>query len=128
MMRFALTLLFAMSSVVNPCFAQAPGNNVDDVARSGRLLVMPFENVKRDGSIFWLGEASSVLLTDDLNAFGLNAITRPERQQAFERLQLPSSAVLTDATVIRIARRAGEKPRARRRSGTGRRDRARTGS
>ncbi|HEY3045563.1 MAG TPA: tetratricopeptide repeat protein, partial [Vicinamibacterales bacterium] len=66
-----------------------------------------FENAKRDGSIFWLGEAASLLLADDLNAFGLNAITRPERQQAFERLQVPSSAVLTDATVIRIAQLVG---------------------
>lgn len=100
-------LLLATSAAVSPCFAQALVNNVDDVARPGRILVMPFENTKRDGSIFWLGEASSVLLADDLNAFGLNAITRPERQQAFERLQVPSSAVLTDATVIRIAQLVG---------------------
>ena len=32
---------------------------------------MPFENVTRDGRIFWLGEASAVLLTDDLNALGV---------------------------------------------------------
>ena len=48
-----------------------------------------------------------MLLADDLNAFGVNAITRSERQQAFERLQVPSSAVLTDATVIRIAQLVG---------------------
>ena len=36
------------------------------VARPTAILVMPFENVKRDASIFWLGEASSVLLADDL--------------------------------------------------------------
>ena len=41
---------------------------------------MPFENVTRDGRIFWLGEAAAVLLTDDLNALGANAITRDERQ------------------------------------------------
>ena len=68
---------------------------------------MPFENVKRDGAIFWLGEASAVLLADDLNALGLSAITRPERQQAFERLQVPPAAVLTDATVIRIGQLVG---------------------
>ena len=37
---------------------------------------MPFENVKREGRIFWLGEAAAVLLTDDLNALGADAITR----------------------------------------------------
>lgn len=102
MRRLALpAIVLAASGAFNPCFAQATD------ARAGRILVMPFENVKRDGSIFWLGEASSVLLADDLNAIGLNAITRPERQQAFERLQVPSSAVLTDATVIRIAQLVG---------------------
>ena len=68
---------------------------------------MPFENVKRDGRIFWLGEASAVLLADDLNAFGANAITREERLRAFERLQVPPAAALTDATVIRIGQLVG---------------------
>ena len=40
---------------------------------------MPFENVKREGRIFWLGEGAAVLLTDDLLARGVNAITRRER-------------------------------------------------
>jgi tetratricopeptide (TPR) repeat protein/TolB-like protein len=91
--------LLAVSGGLTPCFAQAPDTS--------RILVMPFENVKRDATIFWLGEASSLLLADDLNAVGLSAITRQERQQAFERLQVPPSAVLTDATVIRIAQLVG---------------------
>jgi tetratricopeptide (TPR) repeat protein len=74
---------------------------------SGRILVMPFENLKREGRIFWLGEASAVLLTDDLSALGANPITRPERQQAFERLQVPPAAALSDATVIRIGQLVG---------------------
>ena len=72
-----------------------------------RILVMPFENVTREGRLFWLTEASAVLLTDDLNALGAGAITRVERQQAFERLQVPPAAVLTDATVIRIGQLVG---------------------
>jgi tetratricopeptide (TPR) repeat protein len=72
-----------------------------------RVLVMPFDNVKREGRIFWLGEASSVLLADDLNALGVDAITREERRQAFERLQVPSAATLTDATIIRIGQLVG---------------------
>ena len=43
---------------------------------AARRSSMPFENVARDGRIFWLGEASAVLLTDDLNALGVGAITR----------------------------------------------------
>jgi len=72
-----------------------------------RILVMPFENVTRDGRIFWLTEAAAVLLTDDLNALGASAITRQERTQAFERLQVPPAAALTDATVIRIGQLVG---------------------
>src|SRR5687767_14474419 len=73
----------------------------------GRILVMPFENVQRDGKIFWLGEAAAVLLADNLNALGANAITRPERQQAFDRLRVPPAAALTDATVIRLGQLLG---------------------
>jgi len=74
---------------------------------AARILVMPFENVTREGPLFWLTEASAVLLTDDLNALGAGAISRMERQQAFERLQVPPAAVLTDATVIRIGQLVG---------------------
>lgn len=72
-----------------------------------RVLVVPFENVTREGRIFWLTEAAAVLLTDNLNAHGVNAIARKERQQAFERLQVPPAAVLSDATVIRIGQLVG---------------------
>jgi len=71
------------------------------------VLVMPFENVTRDARIFWLGEASAVLLTDDVNALGGDAVTRQERQQAFKRLQVPPAAALTDATLIRIGQVVG---------------------
>jgi tetratricopeptide (TPR) repeat protein/TolB-like protein len=94
-------LLLAGGGTLQPVFAQSPG------VRPDRILVVPFANVKRDASIFWLGEASAVLLTDNLNARGVSAITRPERTQAFERLQIPASAALTDATVIRIAQLVG---------------------
>jgi TolB-like protein len=80
---------------------------------AGRILVLPFENVTRDGRIFWLTEAAAVLLTDDLNnLYGLNgfdvhAITRQERRAAFDRLQVPPAAALTDATRIRIGQIVG---------------------
>jgi len=72
-----------------------------------RILVMPFDNVKREGRLFWLGEGAAVLLTDDLNALGVAAISRQERQQALERLQVPPAAALTEATVIRIGQLVG---------------------
>ena len=72
-----------------------------------RILVMPFENVRREPRLFWLGEGAAMLLTDDLNALGAAAIPRQEREQALERLQVPSAAALTDATVIRISQLVG---------------------
>jgi tetratricopeptide (TPR) repeat protein len=68
---------------------------------------MPFENVTRDQRILWLSEASAVLLADDLGAMGANAITREERREAFDRLQVPPAVALTDATVIRIGELVG---------------------
>ena len=71
-------------------------------AASTRVLVMPFENETREARAIWLGEACALLLADELSAMGLPAIDRRERREAFERLQVPPAAVLTDATVIRI--------------------------
>lgn len=85
------------------CLGPAPAR-ADETAR---ILVMPFENLKRDNRIVWLGEAAAVLVTDELAALGAGPITRAERQQAFERLQVPPAATLTDATVIRIGQLVG---------------------
>jgi tetratricopeptide (TPR) repeat protein len=78
-----------------------------DAQPAGRILVMPFENVSRDSRIFWLSEASAVVLADDLSALGADAMTREERREAFDRLQVPPAASLTDATVIRIGQLVG---------------------
>ena len=88
---------FVLCTAGTPLFAQT----------SPRILVMPFENVTRDSHIFWLGEGAAVLLADDLNALGADAITRDERRRAFDRLQVPPAASLTDATVIRIGQIVG---------------------
>ena len=48
-----------------------------------------------------------MLLTDDLTAMGAPAITRDARREAFERLQIPPTATLTDATAIRIGQLVG---------------------
>jgi len=94
---FVLPVVLAATRVVAQGADTAPG----------RVLVMPFENVTHDGRIIWMGEASAVLLADDLNAFGVSAITREERRQAFDALQVPPTASLTNATVIRIAQIVG---------------------
>jgi hypothetical protein len=59
------------------------------VQAADRLLVMPLENVRRESSIYWLSEASAILLAEDLTALGSTALTRTERVRAFEELHLP---------------------------------------
>ena len=89
--------------VAGPCIRSARAQTSAPL----RVLVIPFENTKREASIFWLGEASAVVLSDELAALGVSVITREERRQAFERLHLPPAATLTDATVIRVAEFVG---------------------
>jgi tetratricopeptide (TPR) repeat protein len=74
---------------------------------SERILVIPFENPAREPRVYWISEASAVLLADDLNASGLHAYTREERLDAFERLQVPPVASLSRATVIRLGQVVG---------------------
>ena len=48
-----------------------------------------------------------MLLADDLNGLGADAIARDERVRAFDRLQVPPQATLTRGTVIRIGQLVG---------------------
>lgn len=72
-----------------------------------RFLVLPFDNPGNVARISWLGEASAVLLADNLNALEHRAYTREERLEAFEYLQVPSIATLSHATVIRLGQLVG---------------------
>src|SRR5687767_10139537 len=44
-----------------------------------RVLVIPFENPAREPRVYWVSEASAVLLADDLDALGKHAHSREER-------------------------------------------------
>ena len=83
--------------------ALAPGPGADQP----RILVVPFENTRREPRLTWLGEASALLLADELNARGLPAITRDERVRAFDQLHLPVAASLSRATVIKVGQLLG---------------------
>ena len=76
-------------------------------ASSARILVVPFENTQREARLTWLGEASAILLAEELNARGMRAITRDERVEAFEQLHLPVAAALSHATVIKVGQLVG---------------------
>ncbi|MBI2189524.1 MAG: tetratricopeptide repeat protein [Acidobacteria bacterium] len=96
---FAITLL---------CIAAArPASAQHASAATPLSLVMPFENASGEPRVHWLGEASAVLLSDDLNALGAPAIRREHRLRAFARLRIPPVATLSHATVIRAGEVVG---------------------
>jgi len=70
-------------------------------------LVVPFENASREPRLYWLAEASAVVLTDDLVALGARALSRDDRLHAFEQLRVPPVATLSDATIIRVGQVVG---------------------
>ena len=100
-MRKAL-VLFALLCVVGRGTAGAQPSSQDD-----RFLVIPFDNPGHETRIYWLAEASAILLADDLNAAGRLAYAREERLEAFEQLQVPAVATLSHATVIRLGQLVG---------------------
>jgi Tfp pilus assembly protein PilF len=78
-----------------------------------RPLVLPFSVTVEaavpggEGAAFWLGEAAAILLTDELEARGIPALSRSDRVEAFARLQLPLVTTLTRATMLRVAEMVG---------------------
>jgi tetratricopeptide (TPR) repeat protein len=68
--------------------------------------VIPFDG-GTDPRASWMGEGVALLLADDLNTMGGDAITRDERVHALERLQVPARATLTRGTVIKIGQLVG---------------------
>ncbi|MCC7418002.1 MAG: hypothetical protein IT176_12770 [Acidobacteria bacterium] len=106
--RLAAAALVASVALAAPGARAAVVQTAADAgAAHGRVLVMPFDNVAREGRIFWMSEASAVLLTDDLRALGVDAIPRDERRGALEHLQVSQVTMLTDATIIRIGQVLG---------------------
>jgi len=82
--------------------AQAPAP-----AAAGRVLVMPFENASKQARLGWMGEGAALLLTGQIEALGVDALSRGERLRAFDRFQVPLRSSLSRATVIRIGEVVG---------------------
>jgi tetratricopeptide (TPR) repeat protein len=66
-------------------------------------LVLPFENNARDPKLDWVSESFVETLTANLGSPRLLMIDRRERAAAFDSLGMPSSSILTSATVYRLA-------------------------
>ena len=68
---------------------------------------MPFETDTREPRSYWLGEGSSVILSDSLLALGLPVMRRDERLHSFELLRVPVVSGLSHATIIRVGQMVG---------------------
>jgi tetratricopeptide (TPR) repeat protein/TolB-like protein len=66
------------------------------------IIVLPFDNPTQDPRLGWLREGAAILLSEMLMSSGDVVIDREERLQAFDRLQLPSNAVLSRASTIKV--------------------------
>jgi tetratricopeptide (TPR) repeat protein len=94
--RLTLALIFA-SLLAIPSFG----------AGSDTLVIMPFENVSSRAEYNWIGESFAAALGDALDKPGLVVIRSDERNVAYKQEGLSPSAILTRATMIKIAERAG---------------------
>ena len=83
MCRAAVQFLVALLGAAARVDAQT---NTPPVPAIERFLVLPFENSEHVAGIYWLVEASAVLLADDLNALGRRAYTREERLEAYSQV------------------------------------------
>jgi tetratricopeptide (TPR) repeat protein len=90
----------ALTVVPTPAAAQS-------AVGSSRLIVMPFESAERDPRLLWLSEASAVLISENLRAYGFAALSREERVHAFHDLNLPPDSSLSEASVIRVGQLVG---------------------
>ncbi len=96
---FLCFTLLLITSLPKP--AQATGT------ASETLVVMPFENLSAKPEYNWLGEGFASLLAELLDKPGLVAIRSEERNVSYKQEGLPPTAILTRATMIKIAERAG---------------------
>jgi tetratricopeptide (TPR) repeat protein len=92
--RLIACLIVAALAVPAMVRAQTP--------QAAPIIVLPFDNPTQDPRLGWLREGAAILLSEMLIGSGDVVIDREERLQAFDRLQLPSDAVLSRASTIKV--------------------------
>ncbi|MBI1873060.1 MAG: tetratricopeptide repeat protein [Acidobacteria bacterium] len=103
-MRPELIRAVAAIAAVSLCTGIALARQAESI---GPVMVMPFAATGGPPHTTWLGEGVSVILMDTLQRRGVAVVTREERMRTFERLQLPQTADLSRATVIRAGQVVG---------------------
>ena len=72
-------------------------------ARADTFVVLPFFNVSQNANLNWIGESLSESIGEALTSVGLLALDRDERIEVYRRLSIRPHALLTRASVIKIA-------------------------
>jgi tetratricopeptide (TPR) repeat protein len=66
------------------------------------VLVLPFFNQSSVQNIDWIGESIAETLRESLASQGILVLSREDRLEAYRRLSIRASAVLTHATVMKL--------------------------
>src|SRR5229473_2559542 len=72
-------------------------------ARADTVLVLPFFNLSNSTNLDWIGESIAETVRESLTAHDVLALDREEREEAFRRLSIRPYALLTRASVIKLA-------------------------
>lgn len=72
-------------------------------AKADAYVVLPFFNVSKNSNVDWIGESLSESIREALFSEGLVALDRDDRVEAYRRLSIRPYALLTRASVIKIA-------------------------
>ena len=72
------------------------------LAQLQTVVVLPFANQSKDAGLQWMGESFAEGLEDRLKWPKLNALGRDERLLAFDRIGIPYSSGLSQASLIKI--------------------------
>src|SRR6266704_3691631 len=67
------------------------------------VLVLPFFNLSNSSNLDWIGESIAETIRESLTSHDVLALEREERQEAFRRLSIRPYALLTRASVIKVA-------------------------
>src|SRR5437899_12632749 len=67
------------------------------------VLVVPFFNLSNTTNLDWIGESIAETIRESLNGHDVLALDREEREEAFRRLSIRPYALLTRATVVKLA-------------------------
>jgi Flp pilus assembly protein TadD/TolB-like protein len=73
---------------------------------SSKIIVFPLEDATKDTTLSWLSEGIAYSISQQLEARGINVIKRYEQAALAENMDLPPSAQLSHASMIRVAQRA----------------------